>query len=88
MVRFTNNQFFVLVDKWGGRKGFPGSEGFLADEPVRIFKVQRSCERASSGRVQACLPSVFGESLTAMCGKSNKNGEQRFLCFLKQGCLF
>ena len=32
---------------------------------------------------------MFGEWLTAMCGKSNKNGKQRFslLFFLKDVCL-
>lgn len=48
-------------------------------------------EKAISGRVQTGLPSVFGEQLTAICGKSNKNGEQRFslliFFFLKDVCL-
>lgn len=31
---------------------------------------------------------MFGEWLTAMCGKSNKNGEQRFSLLFSKGCLF
>lgn len=38
----------------------------------------------TSGRVQASFPSAFGEWLTIMCGKSNKNGEESFSSLFKK----
>lgn len=74
---------------WGEKKTWKGQ--FLFRRVNHNIEEKISCEKATSARVQVCLPSVFGEWLTAICGKSNKNGEQRFsllFFFFFKGCLF
>jgi acid phosphatase class B len=66
-----------------------GGEGFLKGKisfqknKSKYLKSRDFVEKPSVEESKACLPSVFGKWLTAMCGKSNKNGEQRFSLLFK-----